>query len=315
MFRVGDRLAWGLVLAFGLLLAAAGLVAPAANGAPMPTACSGDAFAALVTDGIVVGPFAAVGPLADCSDVQEATQASLSNPLTLPNSLTASALHAKTTGGNPTHSEASLANLDLLLAGNHITADAVSASAVAECTLSGPVVSGSSVITNLVVNTIPVTASGSPNQNVTVGPVVIVINQQTSSIGGNTGTMTVNALHITIGAEDAIISHVHADVTCNTDTPTLTPTNTPTATPTPTNTPTATPTPTNTPPSPATPVLGPIRVGGIADLHIGADPGSRAAVAGSGGSGIGRSMAISLATAVVLSMTAGGWYLRRRVRR
>jgi len=74
-------------------------------------------------------------------------------------------------------------------------------------------------------------------------------------------------------------------------------------------------TPTNTTVPGATATPKPIGVGGIADVHVNGDPGSGAADAGSGGWGTGHAMAISLATAAALSMAAGGWYVRRRLRR
>jgi hypothetical protein len=65
----------------------------------------------------------------------------------------------------------------------------------------------------------------------------------------------------------------------------------------------------------ATGTAGPVQVGGVADVHIGGGPGSGAAATSSGdsGTGYGYAMAFSLAGAIV-SMAAGGWYLRRRVR-
>ena len=56
----------------------------------------------------------------------------------------------------------------------------------------------------------------------------------------------------------------------------------------------------------------PIGVGGFADVHIGSDRESGALEADGGGSGSDAGALLSLTGAAVLSMTAGGWYLRRR---
>jgi hypothetical protein len=78
------------------------------------------------------------------------------------------------------------------------------------------------------------------------------------------------------------------------------------ATATPTSTATATATPTN--------IAGPVRVGGVADVHISGDPRSAAADAGNGGSGKGQALALGFATAAAVSVAVSGWYMRRRKR-
>jgi hypothetical protein len=131
----------------------------------------------------------------------------------VPGVLTAEVLHASTIGnGNHSRSEASVANLNLTLGGNTITADFLRASAQAVCA-GGASAGGSSEIVNLVINGQAITVTGEPNQtiNLPLGGQVI-INEQTST---RQGDITVNALHVIIpGVADVIIASAHADITC-----------------------------------------------------------------------------------------------------
>ncbi len=93
---------------------------------------------------------------------------------------------------------------------------------MAVCTTGGPAVSGSSEIADLVINGQTIAVSGQPNQTITlpVGGVMVIINEQSSSVSGNTGSITVNALHVIVPAvlgvagADVVVSSAHADVTC-----------------------------------------------------------------------------------------------------
>jgi len=165
------------------------------------------------------------GPLPEEGGAQEATL--LEYPVTglpdpLNGALQAQVLHAATVGqGNRSDSEASVANLDLSLAGNTISADFLMARARAECQGGKASVSGSSEIAALTVNGQNLTVSGQPNQTVSVGPVTVVINEQQAFVDGDFGDITVNALHVTVrdplsGATlaDVIISSAHADIIC-----------------------------------------------------------------------------------------------------
>jgi hypothetical protein len=111
-------------------------------------------------------------------------------------------------------SEASVANLNLTVAGNIISADFLVPRAIAYCGRSGAEVSASSEIDGLVVNgqTIPVT--GSPNQTLSLpGSVMIILNEQNSSVQDQDGSITVNALHVTVpGGVDAVIASSFAAV-------------------------------------------------------------------------------------------------------
>ncbi|MCI0362407.1 MAG: hypothetical protein L0219_00905, partial [Phycisphaerales bacterium] len=142
----------------------------------------------------------------------------------VPGLLTAEVLHAATVGqGTMANSEASVANLDLTAAGVHISAGLLMSRAKAQCINNAPSVSGSSEIVNLNVNGTPIVASGAPNQTVQLLNVTVIINEQTASISGNTGAITVNALHVIVTdllnpgnvLAKMVISSAHSDITCN----------------------------------------------------------------------------------------------------
>jgi hypothetical protein len=81
---------------------------------------------------------------------------------------------------------------------------------------------GSSEITNLWINGVPVVCTGEPNQTVwlPLGLGKVVINEQIRAQQGSYGAITVNALHVVVNANplcaaaDLVISSVHADVDC-----------------------------------------------------------------------------------------------------
>ena len=134
----------------------------------------------------------------------------------VPGLLTAEVLHASTVGqGQRSSSEASVANVTLTVGGNTISAGLLRARATAECHNGTASVSGSSEIVDLVVNGQAVVVSGQPNQTISLPVGRVILNEQQSSVSGNTGDITVNALHVMVdGVADVIISSAHADITC-----------------------------------------------------------------------------------------------------
>jgi len=150
-----------------------------------------------------------------------ALQASLLD-VSVPGLLTAEVAHASTVGqGDRSRSEASVANLNLVVGTNSITADFLMARAMAVC---GAAPTGSSEIAKLVVNGETITVGTQPNQTINIPNGTIVINEQTASSsqkGNNSNSsMTVNALHVTFknpvtgGVTDVIIASAHADINC-----------------------------------------------------------------------------------------------------
>ena len=140
-----------------------------------------------------------------------AKQASLLN-LSIPGLLLGDVLHATAVGeGSSSQSEAS-AVFNVTLAGNTIGTGFVMARANAYCGGAGATVSGSTEIDGLVVNGHRIRVTGSPNQTLSLpGGVRIILNEQTSSVQGQSGSITVNALHIKVpGIIDAVIASASA---------------------------------------------------------------------------------------------------------
>jgi len=69
-----------------------------------------------------------------------------------------------------------------------------------------PSVSGSSELVNVTLLGLPISA---PMPNVAIvapGPDQVILNEQKSSVSGNTGSMTVNAIHVPDRASDIVLS-------------------------------------------------------------------------------------------------------------
>jgi len=133
--------------------------------------------------------------LANTGTLTSPTDALAASQLTgnLLGALTAEVSQAITIGyPDQVDSAASLANLALSIAGNTIGADFVSAEASA--ILNGAGV-GTSSLSNLSLNGVPVAVTGAPNQTVGIPGGQMVINEQTASPGG----IVVNALHVIVG--------------------------------------------------------------------------------------------------------------------
>lgn len=168
-------------------------------------------------DVLVIGKVTLVeaGPLPSSGGQAEATLVEAERP----GLLTARALHAATIAqGNRAHSEASIANLKLTVGENTIEASFLSAEAQAECNDDGTATAtGSSEIADLRINGgDPIVITGEPNQEVLLpGGLKIIINEQNNSSSGNTGDITVNALHVFVpGVADVVIASAHADISC-----------------------------------------------------------------------------------------------------
>ncbi len=144
------------------------------------------------------------GTLAGSTVAREASQVTGS----IPSLLGAEVLSASTIAWpNEVASQASLANLNLGLAGIGITADSVLAQA---SQVAGAAGTGTTTIDNLLVNGVPVAITGDPNQVVGIPGGQIVINEQTIS---STGTAVVNALHVTVaGVADVVIASATAGI-------------------------------------------------------------------------------------------------------
>src|SRR2546423_11702042 len=136
-------------------------------------------------------------------------------------SLTASALHSAVVGvGTATNAEASMGAVGLTVSGNQISSDFLMARSKASCD-PNPAVAGSSELTNLKINGQTITVTGAPNQTVALSNGTVIINAQTSTVGGTAGELTVTALrvmtHDTITGQpiaDVLLTTVDAKVDC-----------------------------------------------------------------------------------------------------
>jgi len=55
-----------------------------------------------------------------------------------------------------------------------------------------------------------------PNLSISLpGGISVIINQQTSSSGGTSGSITVNALHVTGPGIDIVVGSAESDITCS----------------------------------------------------------------------------------------------------
>jgi hypothetical protein len=126
----------------------------------------------------------------------------------VPSTLTAETLSSTAISyADEVDSAASLGNLSMTVAGIGVTADFVMAQASQVLGAAG---SGSSTLTNLVINGTPIAVTGAPNQAVWIPGGQVIINEQTIS---STGTAVVNALHVVVtGVADVVVASATAGV-------------------------------------------------------------------------------------------------------
>jgi hypothetical protein len=186
------------------LAAACLLLSPALAPAQSLT---GQASAAQVTvlgllGGTTLG-LASTGALGGPTDALDASQPSGA----LLGVLTAEVPQASTIGyPDQVDSAASLANLALSVAGSTIGADFVSSQATA---ILGGGGNGSSSLSNLSLNGVPIFVTGAPNQVVGIPGGQMVINEQQASPAG----MVVNALHVVVsGVADVVVGSAVASI-------------------------------------------------------------------------------------------------------
>jgi hypothetical protein len=126
---------------------------------------------------------------------------------------TVGVLRGETSGsGDNATSSASLVTVSLPIIG--LSADVVKSTSTATCSGTTPSVSGSSDLVNVTVLGMPISA---PMPNVSVvlpGGISVILNEQTSTVNGNTGSITVNAIHVTGPGIDIVLSSAESDITC-----------------------------------------------------------------------------------------------------
>jgi hypothetical protein len=232
-------LALGAVVVAGCERPTAPAIVPNADlvSATSSTTFSGDATVvqARITPGVVAAVglnLVETGPLPESGGALNATllQVSLNKDQTAGLlSFDAEVGHAHAVGqGKKSRAQATVASLDVDVAGNRIGATFLEALADAACdAVGGATATGSSVITDLVVNGTGYSVGTEPNQVIlNLATLRVIANEQTRKPGSaNDGDISVNALHVTAyalnldgsrGAQlaDVIIASAHADVHC-----------------------------------------------------------------------------------------------------
>jgi hypothetical protein len=144
------------------------------------------------------------GTLSGVNDARDASMVTGS----IPSTISAETLSAATISWvDQVQSEASLANLNMTIAGVGITADLVMARASQVLGAAG---TGSSTLSNLSINGTPIVVTGAPNQAIWIPGGQVIINEQTVS---STGTAVVNALRVAVtGVADVVIASATAGI-------------------------------------------------------------------------------------------------------
>ena len=151
-----------------------------------------------------VTSLADTGTLVDAADPLGTGQ-----PLgSIPGLVSAEALHAATVGWtDQVASEASLANVDMTVAGIGIAADTIVSRALA---VSGAAPTGLTSIEGLSIGGVPVSFAGVPNQSISLPGLSVILNEQIQSASG----IIVNALHVTTldGLTNVVIGSAKAGI-------------------------------------------------------------------------------------------------------
>jgi len=122
--------------------------------------------------------------------------------------VSAEALHAVTMGWpDQVVSESSLGNLTMTVAGTGISADLVLSQARA---VSGSGAQGLATIEGLSIGGSPISATGAPNQSISLPGLTVIVNEQVQSAGG----IVVNALHVRTldGLIDVVVGSSRAGI-------------------------------------------------------------------------------------------------------
>ena len=126
----------------------------------------------------------------------------------------ADALKSSTSGsGSTSQSQSTLADVNLL--NGLVAATAVKSNSSATCSGSQASVSGNAQLVGLTVAGQSILASN-PNLSISLpGGISVIVNQQPRSSGGNAGSITVNALHVTGPSIDIVVGSAQSDITCS----------------------------------------------------------------------------------------------------
>lgn len=132
----------------------------------------------------------------------------------VPDTASADTLHASTIGvGDFTHSEASVGGVVVTAGVYSVSADLVMSRANADNQGGWVILDARSHVDGLLLNGLPVVVTGDPNQVIPLGGGQLVLNEQSSSTSGTMKTITVTALHLTVGDADVKVGTSKAGLT------------------------------------------------------------------------------------------------------
>jgi hypothetical protein len=185
-------------------------LSPVASFAQATTTFSGEAVALRANALGISLALSDTGPLAASGGNLNTSLASV-NVLGL---ASADALKSTTSGsGTSSQSQSSVASLNLL--SGLVTADVVKSNSSATCSGGQAAVSGNAELVGLVAAGQSVLVSN-PNLAISLpGGISLVVNEQTSSPSGNTGSITVNALHVKGPSIDIVVASAQSGITCS----------------------------------------------------------------------------------------------------
>lgn len=123
-------------------------------------------------------------------------------------------LSSSTSGsGSSSQSQSTLSDVNLL--NGLITATVVKSNSSASCSTGQASTGGNAQLLGLTVAGQSILSSN-PNLSISLpGGISVIVNQQTSSSGGTSGSMTVNALHVTGPSIDIVFTSAQSDITCS----------------------------------------------------------------------------------------------------
>jgi hypothetical protein len=114
--------------------------------------------------------------------------------------------------GDEATSTATLVTVSVPIIG--LSADVVKSTSTASCSGTTPSVSGSSELVNVTLLGLPISAPMPNLAIVAPGGISVILNEQTSSVNGNQGSMTVNAIHVTGPGIAIVVAGAESDITC-----------------------------------------------------------------------------------------------------
>lgn len=199
---------WGAVVAVSAALLAGPAALPAQLGGILPSGSTSTVTGqAAVVRATLLGSTTALadtGTLSGPNDFRDAAM----GVANIPSLMTAESLSSGAISwSDEVDSVASVANLSMSVGGVIISASDLVARASQSTGKPG---TGSTVADNLMVNGVPVSLTGIPNQTIPIPGGQVVLNEQSFS---STGTAVVNAVHITItGVADVVLASATAGI-------------------------------------------------------------------------------------------------------